>query len=250
MKFLTTKPLCLSICNFTNDEHFWYVIWYLQTKSNWETLKNFYFETRLFVSFRDFNFCELKNFHKLYFFSIPNLSRCKILLQNLTHNKVFYSKLCSLKKHKKSKSCRFWRVNWTKTWLFESKLFFKVWHLEKIQFKLQRVVKIWIKIWRFVKFFKWTQTRWKNSKSNYDKLWNFNSNSDTLYSLPLKSDFYLVFQVLIEWWYLLSKLKSTEFEGEKWKTMSVIDLVTSCTSESCHTSTRFAICGEKRYNNR
>ena len=49
---------------------------------------------------------------------------------------------------------------------------------------------------------------------------------------------------------MISTVKDiTYFKREKWKTMSVIDLVTRCTTESCHTSIRFSIGEEQHYDN-
>ena len=141
----------------------------------------------------------------LYFLKFK-ISRVVLFsIQNLSRKENIDSKLCFLKKHEKCKICRFHGVKRTKTWFFCMQTFFKICHVEK--FLIQNLTrcmffnpksgalwKLQIKSWGFVKLSIQTLTRFKTSSP--------------------KSDAYLVFQVLTEWWYLLSTLLPIYFKDE------------------------------------
>ena len=74
-------------------------------------------------------------------------------------------------------------------------------------------INFFFKIVLFKKLF-WFKT-WRVVKTLIHNLTNFRTFSP-------RSDFYLVFQVRTEWWYLLSTLIPTYFKEENWKTMCVI----------------------------
>ena len=78
------------------------------------------------------------------------------------------------------------------------------------------------KIWRVVKPLNQNLTRCEILVSKSDALENFNSKSDKFENFFPEIWFYLVFQILTEWWYLLTTLIPTYFKEENQKTMRVI----------------------------
>ena len=66
----------------------------------------------------------------------------------------------------------------------------------------------------------------------------------------LRNLIFVFFQILTDWWSLLSTLLSTYFREEYWKSMRVKDLVASCTTDRCHTSIRLSISQEKHHDNK
>ena len=100
------------------------------------------------------------------------------------------------------------------------------------------------KIWRNVKLLNQNLTPSENFVSKSDALEDFVENLTSFKTFFPKSDFFFVFQVLTESWYLLSTFKPTKRKGENWKTMFVIDLVARCTTESSHTSVGLSVCEE------
>ena len=141
---------------------------------------------------------------------IENLTPCKILywksdqmkkfyfkiwrvvvlsVQNLSRNESFNAKSCFLKKHEKRKICRFHGVKWTKTWFFDRKQFFKVWHVQKIlvqnltrcktfKSKSDALWKFCFKIWRVVFFLNLARCKIVFSKSVFK--WYFQIFADFL----------------------------------------------------------------------
>ena len=71
------------------------------------------------------------------------------------------------------------------------------------------------KIWRFVKLYNQNLTGFEIFIPKSDALEKLNSKPDKLKKIFPKSDFYLVFLVLTEWWYFLSTLITTWFKEEK-----------------------------------
>ena len=113
----------------------------------------------------------------------------------------------------------------------EISFFFKIVLLKNIFFFKVMLFKniIFFKIWRVVKILIRNLTHCRNFSP--------------------KSDFYLVLQVLTEWWFFLSTLIPTSFKEENQKSMYIIDLVARWTTESLHTSIRLSMCEEHHYDN-
>ena len=94
--------------------------------------------------------------------------------------------------------------------------------------------------------------RCKTFKSKYDafwifqfKVWHVRKNDFKIWLVlkffSPKSEFFLVFQVLIERRFFLSTLKTNYFEEENYPTRSVVVLVARCTTGSCQNSIRLSM---------
>ena len=149
------------------------------------------------------------------YFLIRNLKRCiflnsnydasYFLILNQPRKENFNSKSCFLKKHEKAKICRFHGVKRTKTWFFlDANNFQNLTCRKNFNSKSNALYFFQSKIWRVV----------RTSNQNLTSCENFNSNLTSFKTFSPKSDFYLVFQVLIDWWYLLSTLLSIYFKQE------------------------------------
>ena len=124
-----------------------------------------------------------------------NLTRCIFSIQTPSPKENFNSKSCILKKHEKRKLYRFHGVKRSKTWFFGWKQFFQNLTCRKIlNSKSNALYFFQSKIWRVVK--------------------PLNQNLGSFQTFSPISEFYLVFQVLTEWWYLLSTLIQTYFKEE------------------------------------
>ena len=125
-------------------------------------------------------------------------------------------------------------VKWTiKTWFYDGKCFIKIWRGENFSFQnITRCIFFESKNRQVVKFVNQNLTSCKIFISKPDALESFFSKSDKFQNFFSGILFLFFFQVLTEWWYLLSTLIPTFFKVEKWKTMSVMDLVAWCTIET------------------
>ena len=190
------------------------------------------------------------------------MTKRKSLIQNLTGRKIFNSKACFYKNFFIQNHC------FQKNFLFRLALFIcarKTQNLPilcgklnpNVSFCVQRFFQdiLFINIFVFKNMlFKKKFPRKLFLTQNLTRCKVFNSKSDALKILiqsltsfktfSPKSCFYLVFQVLTEWWCLLSTLIPTYFKENNQETMRVIDLVSRCTTDSCHTSLRLSICEE------
>ena len=176
------------------------------------------------------------------FFSIPNPMRCKyfksksdaywnLQFKILPFKKALKMQNMSFSRSKKNQNVIFWMQtifqNLTSPNFFNSKsdtLYF-------FQPKTLRFVKLFNRILTRFDFF---LKIWRVRKIEF-KIWQI------LNFFSPNSDFYLVFQVLTEWWLFLSKLITTYFKEENWTTMSVIVLVARCTTGNCHPSIRLSL---------
>ena len=107
-----------------------------ERKNLWQTAEGVHSKNRHVVKFSTQNQtrCIFLNskYDTLYFF-IQNLTHCISFHFKIWHfMKFLIEKNAFWKNMKTSKICRFHGVNRTKTWFFEWKQFFKIWHVKKL----------------------------------------------------------------------------------------------------------------------
>ena len=171
------------------------------------------------------------------FFPTPNPMRCKYFKSKSDAYWNFQFKILPFKKALKMQNMSFSRSKKNQNVIFWMQTFFQ--NLTRPIFSNSKSNTLYFfqsKTLHFVKLFNRSLTCfdfffkiWRVRKIEF-KIWQL------LSFFSPKSDIYLVFQVLTEWWLLLSTLITTYFKEENWTTMSVIDLVARCTTGSCHPS--------------
>ena len=149
------------------------------------------------------------------FFSISNLTRCKPLKSKSDAYWNFQFKNMLFKKAPKMQNMSFSRSKMNQNVIFWMQTFFQNLTCPKIfNSKSNALYFFQSKIWRFVKLLNQNLTRFEFFFPKSDALEKLNSKSDKFEKISPKSDFYLVFLVLIEWWHFLSTLITTYFREE------------------------------------
>ena len=192
------------------------LIWNLTRRKKFDSkshqTEKIYFKTMPCTKFFSF---KIRLFRKTFFFKIvlsktaPETQKLRILRGKLNEIEIYYvqSFLQNL----------LWKINFSfNIILFKNLSFLKIWGVvKKFNSKCNALYFFQSKIWRVVKLLNENWTRWDKFVSKSDALENFFQNLTSSETSSPKSDFYLVFQVLIEWWYVLSTLIPTYFKEEK-----------------------------------